>query len=223
MKKVFLIGDNEDLIKETSEFLKLQCDIADELDESADFIFELTNSGKEVKFNIMNFIDEKNTNGIIVSSSLCIPVIEQCLHSKHPGRIVGAGFYQTFSKSKGLELAKSKFTAEENYTKTKKLMEDCGKEVFEVPDKPGMISLRIISLIINEAYLVMQEGTSSREDIDTAMKLGTNYPYGPIEWSEKIGIDLIYGILKSMQEEFGEDRYRITPLLRERYLVKEIS
>jgi 3-hydroxybutyryl-CoA dehydrogenase len=78
--------------------------------------------------------------------------------------------------------------------------------------------MRIISLIINEAYLVLQEGTSDRKDIDTAMKLGTNYPYGPIEWSERIGIDLIYHILKSMFEEFGDDRYRITPLLKETYL-----
>ena len=78
--------------------------------------------------------------------------------------------------------------------------------------------MRIISLIINEAYLVLQEGTSDRKDIDTAMKLGTNYPFGPIEWSERIGIELIYHILKAMFEEFGDDRYRITPLLKETYL-----
>jgi 3-hydroxybutyryl-CoA dehydrogenase len=81
-----------------------------------------------------------------------------------------------------------------------------------------MISLRIIAMIINEAYLVLQEGTSNRKDIDTAMKLGTNYPYGPIEWSEKLGIELVYNILKSMFDEYGDDRYRITPLLKEKYL-----
>jgi len=81
-----------------------------------------------------------------------------------------------------------------------------------------MVSMRIISMIINEAYLVLQEGTSNREDIDTAMKLGMNYPHGPIDWSEKIGLDLIYNILFTMNEEFGDDRYRITPLLKEKYL-----
>ena len=87
-----------------------------------------------------------------------------------------------------------------------------------VIDRTGMVSMRIIAMIINEAYLVLQEGTSDREGIDTSMKLGTNYPYGPIEWSERIGIDLIYFIMKSLLEEFGEDRYRITPLLKEKYL-----
>ncbi len=52
------------------------------------------------------------------------------------------------------------------------------------------------------------------------MKLGTNYPFGPIEWSEKIGVELIYNILKSMSDEYGDDRYRITPLLKEKYLGK---
>ncbi|MCB0729267.1 MAG: 3-hydroxyacyl-CoA dehydrogenase, partial [Ignavibacteriae bacterium] len=91
-------------------------------------------------------------------------------------------------------------------------------EVSTVKDRPGMIAMRIITLIINEAYLVLQEGTSNREDIDTAMKLGTNYPHGPIEWSEMIGVDLVYNILLAMMNDFGDDRYRITPLLKEKYL-----
>lgn len=218
MNKVFLIGDNENLISEVSGLLTDGYDIADELDDSVDFIFELTNSDEEVKSKILGFINEKNSKGIIISSSLCITVLEQCVNSKYPERLTGAGLYPTVSKSKGIELTKSKFTSAGNFDKVKKLFEDCGKEVHEVNDRVGMISMRIISLIINEAYLVLQEGTSTKEDIDTAMRLGTNYPYGPIEWSEKIGIELIYNILKSMYDEFGDDRYRITPLLKEKYL-----
>ncbi|MCY7361325.1 MAG: hypothetical protein LH629_04545 [Ignavibacteria bacterium] len=217
MEKVFLIGDNELLMSELSELLKSNYEIVDELDESTDFVFELTNFNKEIKFNILNFIDEKNSRAIVISSSLCITVLEQSVNCKFPERLTGAGFYTTFSKVKGIEITKSAFTSENNFDKVKKLFENLGKEVFIVTDRVGMISLRIISMIINEAYLVLQEGTSNKEDIDIAMKLGTNYPFGPVEWSEKIGVELIYNILKSMSDEFGDDRYRITPLLKEKY------
>lgn len=218
MEKVFLIGDNESLMTELSEMLKSGYEICDELDESVDFIFEITNYSREIKFNILNFIDEKNSKGILISSSLCITALEQSINSAHPERITGAGFYPTFSQSKGVEITSTVFTREENLLKAKNLFENLGKEVFMVIDRTGMVSMRIIAMIINEAYLVLQEGTSDREGIDTSMKLGTNYPYGPIEWSERIGIDLIYFIMKSLLEEFGEDRYRITPLLKEKYL-----
>jgi len=70
-------------------------------------------------------------------------------------------------------------------------------------------------MIINEAVQVYDEKIASREDIDTAMKLGTNYPFGPLEWVDKIGIELIYNILLSLQRDFGDDRYRPHPRLKE--------
>lgn len=221
MEKVFIIGDNQSLMSELSEILKKNYDIADELDESVDFIFELTNFNEEIKFNILNFIDEKNSKGILISSSLCITALEQAVNSKYPERIIGAAMYPTFLNNKGIEIAKTNFTSQDNFNKAKKLFENLDKEVYEVIDRPGMISMRIISMIINEAYSVLQEGTSNKEDIDIAMKLGTNYPFGPIEWSEKIGIDLIYNILKAMFDEFGDDRYRITPLLKEKSMIND--
>ena len=217
MQKIFIIGDNESLISELSELLKENYDIADELTEDVEFVFELTNFNSEVKFNILNFIDEKNSKAVVISASLCITALEQSVNSKYPERIIGASLYPTFSDSKGIEISKTSFTSEVNFEKAKKLFEGLEKQVYEVTDRPGMISLRIISMIINEAYLVLQEGTSNKEDIDTAMKLGTNYPYGPIEWSERIGIELVYNILKSMFDSYGDDRYRITPLLKEKY------
>jgi 3-hydroxybutyryl-CoA dehydrogenase len=67
-----------------------------------------------------------------------------------------------------------------------------------VPDIPGMISGRILAAIINEAYYTLQEKVSTREEIDVAMKLGTNYPFGPFEWSEKIGLENIYDLLNKL-------------------------
>jgi 3-hydroxybutyryl-CoA dehydrogenase len=80
-----------------------------------------------------------------------------------------------------------------------------------VPDKPGMVSARIIAMIINEAYFGLGEEISTKAEIDIAMKSGTNYPYGPFEWIEKIGPQKIYNLLKKLQETGS--RYAIAPAL----------
>jgi 3-hydroxybutyryl-CoA dehydrogenase len=69
-----------------------------------------------------------------------------------------------------------------------------------VPDVPGFISARVVSMIINEAYFALEENVSSKNEIDIAMKLGTNYPYGPFEWSEKIGLEKIYSLLNELNK-----------------------
>jgi 3-hydroxybutyryl-CoA dehydrogenase len=82
---------------------------------------------------------------------------------------------------------------------------ELGKAMVLAPDIPGMISARVLATIINEAYHTLQAGVSSREEIDTAMKLGTNYPFGPFEWSRRIGIDRIHGLLSELARE--DSRY----------------
>lgn len=82
----------------------------------------------------------------------------------------------------------------------------------KVLDEPGMITARIICMIINEAYFALGEGISSKEEIDTAMKLGTNYPYGPFEWAEKIGLNNVYRLLKKLSEK--DSAYEIAPALQ---------
>ncbi|HEX6179597.1 MAG TPA: 3-hydroxyacyl-CoA dehydrogenase family protein [Chitinophagaceae bacterium] len=69
-----------------------------------------------------------------------------------------------------------------------------------VPDVPGMISPRVIAMIINEAYYTLHAGVSTKEEIDTAMKLGTNYPYGPFEWAEKIGLHRVSSLLQTLSK-----------------------
>lgn len=87
-----------------------------------------------------------------------------------------------------------------------------------VDDRVGMVTPRVISMIINEAYYTFHEGTASREDIDLAMKLGTNYPFGPFEWSERIGLSNVYELLSAVYEDTKDERYKICPLLRKEYL-----
>ena len=79
------------------------------------------------------------------------------------------------------------------------------------PDTPGMLSTRVIAMIVNEAYFALGENVSTKEEIDTAMKLGTSYPYGPFEWSEKIGLKNIYKLLCKLSST--SKRYAIATLL----------
>jgi len=88
-----------------------------------------------------------------------------------------------------------------------------------VPDIIGFISARIVSMIINEAYFALQDEVSGKGEIDTAMKLGTNYPYGPFEWCDKIGIKNVYELLNAVQMDTKDDRYRICELLKNEALV----
>jgi 3-hydroxybutyryl-CoA dehydrogenase len=83
-----------------------------------------------------------------------------------------------------------------------------------------MIAARTIAMIVNEAYFGWGDGISTKKDIDTAMKLGTNYPYGPFEWSEKIGLRKIYQLLKTLSEK--ENRYAIAPAL-EKEITDQLS
>lgn len=78
-----------------------------------------------------------------------------------------------------------------------------------VPDVPGMITARVLAMIINEAYYTWGSGVSSREEIDTAMKLGTNYPLGPFEWSEKIGVQRVSELLNVLS--YTDARYTPHP------------
>jgi 3-hydroxybutyryl-CoA dehydrogenase len=89
-----------------------------------------------------------------------------------------------------------------------------------VDDRVGLVTPRILSMIINEAYYTCQEGTATAADIDLAMKLGTNYPFGPFEWAEKIGIRQVYQLLESVYEDTGDERYKVCPLLKKKYLLQ---
>jgi 3-hydroxybutyryl-CoA dehydrogenase len=84
---------------------------------------------------------------------------------------------------------------------TEKVFALFGKKLEWLPDEVGFVTPRIISMIINEAFIALKEGVSSKEEIDTAMKLGTNYPYGPFEWYERIGAQKVDSLLHYLQKE----------------------
>jgi len=95
--------------------------------------------------------------------------------------------------------------------RAEEILERVNKTPEWLPDRPGMVSPRILAMIINEAWYALEEQVSSREDIDTAMQLGTNYPYGPFAWGDKIGLKKIVALLQTLEKEDG--RYAAASLL----------
>jgi 3-hydroxybutyryl-CoA dehydrogenase len=106
---------------------------------------------------------------------------------------------------------------------------DTVKNIFEqlhwqyqlVPDIPGMITARVLAMIVNEAYYTLGAEVSSRDEIDIAMKLGTSYPYGPFEWSKKIGLKRVYELLKELSRT--DERYAVAPALEEELRNEELK
>ena len=92
------------------------------------------------------------------------------------------------------------------------IMRSLNKRIEWTANIPGFITGRVLAMIINEAYFALGEGVSTKKDIDTAMKLGTHYPFGPFEWSEKIGLKNIYSLLNEMSKT--NKRYEPAPLLK---------
>ena len=109
------------------------------------------------------------------------------------------------------EIVEAACTIDENKKEAEKIFKSLGRKTEWIKDVPGFITARIISMIINEAFLALEEKVSSKTEIDTAMKLGTNYPFGPFEWTEKIGAKNILDLLNVLSKK--EKRYQPAPLL----------
>jgi 3-hydroxybutyryl-CoA dehydrogenase len=93
-----------------------------------------------------------------------------------------------------------------------------GTDYRVVQDRVGLVTPRVVCMIINEACYTLQEGTASIHDIDKSMKLGTSYPRGPFEWANLIGVSRVYEVLEAMWQDTHEERYKVCPLLKNMYL-----
>jgi 3-hydroxybutyryl-CoA dehydrogenase len=103
----------------------------------------------------------------------------------------------------------------DDQTRLESICKELNTEFACVADKVGLVTPRIICMIINEAYYTVEEGTATREDIDLAMKLGTNYPYGPFEWCKRIGAKQVCDLLEAVHNDTGDERYLICSLLKQ--------
>lgn len=138
-------------------------------------------------------------------------IITSVVHtlSETGNNFVRINAWPTFLKGPVIEAACLNDSLKE---KCESVLKHFGKAVEWLPDVPGFITPRVVSMIINEAFLALEEGVSTREEIDTAMKLGTAYPYGPFEWSQKIGVFNIVALLNTLSKI--EPRYMPAPFLQ---------
>ncbi|HEX6225351.1 MAG TPA: 3-hydroxyacyl-CoA dehydrogenase family protein [Chryseolinea sp.] len=100
----------------------------------------------------------------------------------------------------------------------KKICDQLMTDFLIVDDRVGLVTPRVVCMIINEAYYTILEGTATRDDVDLAMKLGSNYPFGPFEWTGRIGVKHVYELLEAVYEDTHDERYKICPLLKKEYL-----
>jgi 3-hydroxybutyryl-CoA dehydrogenase len=133
---------------------------------------------------------------------------------KKPERIVGFATFYPLKERRLIELAGGLRTSEGSMKQAEELFKALGKETVRVKDAAGLTFPRIVSLIINEAARSLEEGVATAEEIDVAMRLGVNYPQGPLKWADQIGLDEVLAVLEGLQRETGDDRYRAAPLLK---------
>jgi 3-hydroxybutyryl-CoA dehydrogenase len=184
--------------------------------KSVTLALELTNTSAEAKKKNLTLLDRLLGPGIpILSSSVTITVAEQSTWIKHPQRLIGIGALPSLLEGSLIEFAPARTTNENIITMARNFAKMLSKESAIVRDSIGLVMPRILCMLANEAYFAMMEGVADGNDIDTAMKLGTNYPSGPVEFARKIGVRHVHAVLSALYSHFGEDRYRIAPLLHQ--------
>lgn len=130
-----------------------------------------------------------------------------------PQNFIRINGWPTFLKR---SLTEASGTNEDLKEKAENIFSCFNKKIEWVPNIPGFITARVISMIINEAFFALDEKVSTKKEIDTAMKLGTNYPYGPFEWAKKIGLMNIYELLTTLAAT--NSRYTPSALLKKEAL-----
>lgn len=153
--------------------------------------------------------------GAILSSSVTVTASEQATWIDKKHRLVGIGALPTFTGKDLVEVAPTIHSPKETLEVVQTFFASLGTRIEVVQDRVGMVLPRIVCQIINEAAFALQEDVASPADIDTAMKLGVNYPSGPIELADKIGFRHVYAVLTALERDLREDRYRVAPLLKQ--------
>ncbi len=131
------------------------------------------------------------------------------------GQIIGMHFFNPVPVMKLVEVIKGIGTSEETTSRTIALATAMGKTPLPANDRPGFVSNRVLMPMINEAFYAWMEGVAEPEDIDGIMKLGCNFPMGPLRLADFIGLDTCVHIMNVLADGLNNDRYRACPLLKQ--------
>jgi 3-hydroxybutyryl-CoA dehydrogenase len=184
-------------------------------EKNVDVVIETTNLPLDKKKEFLQKIESFISNDtLILSTCLAISATETASWLKHPSRLIGFAAFAPWDNAQLIEIAPALQTDSIYIEKAKYFLRLLGKDIEVVEDEVGLVFPRILSLIINEAAFALTEGIAKKEDIDSAMMKGTNYPMGPLAWADQIGIDDVYAVLTGLYKNLGEERYRPAPILR---------
>ena len=201
------IGVDPSLPKEVRPFLRL--------DKRASVVVDVTLGDVDAKRRSLEQLDRFfSADTLLLSNAFVIPISEQASWITGKHRLLGVGILPGFLDKPLIEISPSTMTLTNTVDAARVFFTSLGKDTELVQDGAGLVSARIICQIINEAAFALQDDIARPEDIDTSMKLGVSYPYGPFEWAERIGIDNVVAILHALHGEYGEERYRVAPLLQ---------
>ena len=186
-----------------------------ELTPTTPLVIETSSTLVEKKKSLLQRLDlALPAPAVIITSCLGFATTLMASWTAKPERIVGFATFYPFKDRKVIELTAGIRTEETAIRTAEQLFKSIGKETVRVKDTPGLTFPRILSLIINEAARSLEEGVATAEEIDVAMRLGVNYPQGPLRWADQIGLDEVLAVLEALQRETGDDRYRPAPLLK---------
>jgi len=183
--------------------------------KDVDYVIEAVFERAEVKLPIFGQLEEfcpKET--ILASNTSGIPVSLLASATKRPEKVIGSHFMNPVPLMKGVEIVKTLLTSEETVEISLDFIKSLGKETVVVKDSPGFVTNRIITLVMNEAAKLLEENLASIEDIDKIEKLSHNWPMGPFELADLVGIDVIVDLLEGIYQQTGWERYKPAPLLK---------
>ena len=186
-----------------------------DLHGDADLVVEAATENVELKFRIFEQLAKVAKPGaILASNTSSISITAIAAHTDRPDRVIGMHFMNPVPLMALVEIIRGLATTDETYAEVNAAAERMGKTTVLGRDMPGFIVNRVLMPYINEAVYALYEGIGSVEDIDTAMKLGTNVPMGPLTLADFIGLDTCLAILQVLQDGLGDSKYRPCPLLR---------
>ncbi|HJN75241.1 MAG TPA: 3-hydroxybutyryl-CoA dehydrogenase [Myxococcota bacterium] len=182
--------------------------------EGADLVVEAATERVDLKLDIFQKLSTLTpASTLLVSNTSSISITLIAANTDRPEKCMGMHFMNPVPVMKLVELIRGLATSDETYAAVDAVAQRMGKTTVEGRDMPGFIVNRVLMPYINEAAYALYEGIASVEDIDTAMKLGTNVPMGPLTLADFIGLDTCLAIMEVLHGG-GDSKYRPCPLLR---------
>ena len=178
-----------------------------------DLLLETAAESLAVKTSIIVLADPLlPPHAVIATNTSALSVTEIGAASSRPDRVVGMHFFNPVHKMKLVEIVRALGTSDDTVMRARDWVQAVGKTSIVVNEAPGLTTSRMSALVGNEAMYMLQEGTASAEDIDTALRLGFNHPMGPIELGDLTGWDTRLAVLQYLHATLGE-KYRPCPLI----------